>query len=33
MKKEGYEIRAAADGEKAVKAAEEYRPDLILLTS
>jgi DNA-binding response OmpR family regulator len=31
MKKEGYEIRAAADGEKAVKAAEEYRPDLILL--
>ena len=31
MKKEGYEIRAAADGEEAVEAAAEFRPDLILL--
>jgi DNA-binding response OmpR family regulator len=31
MKKEGYEIRAASNGEKAVEAAKEYRPDLILL--
>ena len=31
MKKEGYEIRVAADGEMAVEAAAEFRPDLILL--
>jgi DNA-binding response OmpR family regulator len=31
MRKEGYEIRAAADGETAVEAAAEYHPDLILL--
>lgn len=31
MKREGYEIRAAEDGEKAVEIAEEFRPDLILL--
>ena len=31
MKKEGYEVRAVADGERAVQAAKEFRPDLILL--
>lgn len=31
MKREGYEIRSVDDGEKAVEAAGEFRPDLILL--
>jgi DNA-binding response OmpR family regulator len=31
MKKEGYGIRVASDGELAVAAAGEYQPDLILL--
>ncbi len=31
MKREGYEIRAVDDGEKAIAAAGEFRPDLILL--
>ena len=31
MKKEGYEVHAVDDGERAVQAAKELRPDLILL--
>ena len=31
MKREGFEIRSVDDGEKAVEAAGEFRPDLILL--
>ncbi|MHB8836058.1 MAG: response regulator transcription factor [Candidatus Methylomirabilia bacterium] len=31
MKREGYEIRTVGDGERAVEAAETFRPDLILL--
>ena len=31
MKKEGYEVHTVADGERAVQAAKELRPDLILL--
>jgi len=31
MKREGYEIRTVGDGERAVEAAEVFRPDLILL--
>jgi DNA-binding response OmpR family regulator len=31
MKREGYEIRSVDDGEKAVEAAGEFRPDLIIL--
>lgn len=31
MKKQGYEIETADDGEKAVEAVERFRPDLILL--
>lgn len=31
MKKEGYEVQSAADGERAVLAAREFHPDLILL--
>jgi len=31
MRKEGYEIRAVADGEEALAAVREFRPDLILL--
>ncbi len=31
MKKEGYEVHTVADGERAVQAAKEIRPDLILL--
>jgi DNA-binding response OmpR family regulator len=31
MKKEGYEVHAVADGERAVQAAKELRPDVILL--
>lgn len=31
MKREGHEIKTVADGEKAVEAAREFRPDLILL--
>jgi DNA-binding response OmpR family regulator len=31
MKREGYEIRTVGDGERAVEAAEAFRPDLILL--
>ncbi len=31
MKREGYEILAVDDGEKAVKAVESFRPDLVLL--
>jgi DNA-binding response OmpR family regulator len=31
MKKEGYEVHTVDDGERAVQAAKELRPDLILL--
>jgi len=31
MKKEGYEVHTVADGERAVQAAKELRPDVILL--
>lgn len=31
MKREGYETRTVGDGERAVEAAETFRPDLILL--
>ena len=31
MKREGYEIRTVGDGEAAVEAAKQFRPDLILL--
>jgi len=31
MKKEGYEVHTVSDGERAVQAAKELRPDLILL--
>ena len=31
MKREGYDTRTVGDGERAVEAAEAYRPDLILL--
>ena len=31
MKKEGYEVRIVADGERAVQAATEFHPHLILL--
>jgi DNA-binding response OmpR family regulator len=31
MKKEGYEVHTVSDGESAVQAAKEFRPDLILL--
>lgn len=31
MKKEGYEVHTVADGDRAVQAARELRPDLILL--
>lgn len=31
MRREGYEIEAVGDGEKAVEAAVKFRPDLILL--
>lgn len=31
MKREGYEILAVSDGEKAVEAAKGFRPDLVLL--
>lgn len=31
MKREGYETRSVGDGERAVEAAEVFRPDLILL--
>lgn len=31
MRREGYEIRSVNDGEKAVEAAADFRPDLILL--
>jgi len=31
MKREGYEIQSVSDGEKAVEAAGQFRPDLILL--
>lgn len=31
MKKEGYEVHAVDDGERAVQAAKELRPDLIIL--
>ncbi len=31
MRREGYEIRTVHDGEKAVEAARDFRPDLILL--
>ena len=31
LKKEGYDVSIANDGEQAVKMAEELRPDLILL--
>lgn len=31
MKREGYEIHTAEDGEKAIAAAENLRPDVILL--
>lgn len=31
MKKEGYEVHTADDGEKAFHSVEEFRPDLVLL--
>ena len=31
MKKEGYEVHTVADGERAVQAAKDFRPDVILL--
>ena len=31
MKKEGFEIAVATDGEAALRLASEFRPDLILL--
>ena len=31
MKKEGYEVHSVDDGERAVQAAKELRPDLIIL--
>jgi DNA-binding response OmpR family regulator len=31
MRREGYEIRTVGDGEAAVEAARQFRPDLILL--
>ena len=31
MRREGYEIQSVIDGEKAVEAAGQFRPDLILL--
>jgi len=31
MKKEGYEVRSVSDGEGALQAARDFRPDLILL--
>ena len=31
LRKEGYDLRAVDDGEKAVAAVREFRPDLVLL--
>lgn len=31
MKKEGFEVRVATDGDEALRAMEEKRPDLVLL--